>query len=235
MASPGFTFKQFHVAHDRCGMKVGTDAVLLGAWTPVDSARRILDIGTGSGVIALMLAQRSHPDTHIDAIEIDANASLQASENILASPWPDKVLVHHVSLQAYQSEPYDLIVSNPPYFGAGQSFSDPARATARHDGALSQHELLQSAARLLAPAGRLALVMPKEEGERCCALAAQYGLHCLQIDRVRSTPSKEVNRLLMLFSRECVGIECNEICIHSASGSYSERYIQLTSAFYLKM
>ncbi|AZU49731.1 tRNA (adenine-N6)-methyltransferase [Aeromonas hydrophila] len=110
----GFTFKQFHVAHDRCAMKVGTDGILLGAWAPVTNARRILDIGSGSGLIALMLAQRSPAGCRIDAVELDSNAARQARENAAASPWHERVSVIESAIQTYQAAPYDLIVSNPP-------------------------------------------------------------------------------------------------------------------------
>ncbi len=151
----GFTFKQFHVAHDRCAMKVGTDGILLGAWAPVTNARRILDIGSGSGLIALMLAQRSPADCRIDAVELDSNAARQARENAAASPWHERVTVIESAIQTYQAAPYDLIVSNPPYFVAGQSFRDPARALARHTGGLDSRDLLAACDRLLAPAARL--------------------------------------------------------------------------------
>ncbi len=110
----GFTFKQFHVEHDRCAMKVGTDGILLGAWAPLGKARRILDIGTGSGLIALMLAQRSHVDCRIDAVELDKHAAQQARENVAASPWPLRVTIIESAIQGYQADPYDLIVANPP-------------------------------------------------------------------------------------------------------------------------
>ncbi|PTT52789.1 tRNA1(Val) (adenine(37)-N6)-methyltransferase, partial [Aeromonas sp. HMWF014] len=130
----GFTFKQFHIEHDRCAMKVGTDGILLGAWAPVANASRVLDIGTGSGLIALMLAQRSRSDCLIDGVELDRDAATQARANVAASPWTSRVNIVENAIQDYRAPPYDLIVSNPPYFVAGQSFSDPARALARHTG-----------------------------------------------------------------------------------------------------
>ncbi len=111
--SRGFTFKQFHINHDRCAMKVGTDGILLGAWAPVEQARRVLDIGSGSGLIALMLAQRSRSDCHIDGVELDSDAVIQARENVAASPWADRVTITESAVQEYQADPYDLIVSNP--------------------------------------------------------------------------------------------------------------------------
>ncbi|MBZ6065688.1 tRNA1(Val) (adenine(37)-N6)-methyltransferase [Aeromonas schubertii] len=235
MASPGFTFKQFHVAHDRCAMKVGTDGVLLGAWAPVAGARRILDIGSGTALVALMLAQRSAPESHIDAVEIDSAAAAQARENIASSPWPEKIHLHEGAIQTFDGGPFDLIVSNPPYFVNGQSFSDPARAQARHTGSLDQQDLLVACRRLLAPNGLVALVLPRMEGERLRDLAAQYDLHCVCNEVVITREGKEANRVLLLLSREFNQCKVGQIVIHSADGAYSDRYVQLASPFYLKM
>ncbi len=130
----GFTFKQFFVAHDRCAMKVGTDGILLGAWAPVAGVKRILDIGTGSGLVALMLAQRTPEDVTIDAVELDAQAAEQASENVAASPWAHRIAVHAQDIvswrgQAEQTARYDLIVSNPPYYEPGVNGACSQRRT----------------------------------------------------------------------------------------------------------
>ena len=140
-------------------MKVGTDGILLGAWAPVANAHRVLDIGTGSGLIALMLAQRSRSDCLIDGVELDRDAATQARANVAASPWTSRVNIVENAIQDYQAPRYDLIVSNPPYFVAGQSFSDPARALARHTGALGSRDLLAACHRLLSAAGQVALTL----------------------------------------------------------------------------
>ena len=176
MGSPNFRFKQFTVWHDRCAMKVGTDGVLLGAWCPLphrpiaSSPYRLLDIGTGSGLIALMLAQRlssqspiaNNPYT-IDAIDMDADAVNQANYNFEQSPWAKHLHAHQTSLQDWQSQTkYNLIVSNPPYFQSSLKNPDQARATARHTDSLSYGELIRHAARLLADHCRIALILPAE-------------------------------------------------------------------------
>lgn len=231
----GFTFKQFHVEHDRCAMKVGTDGILLGAWAPLGKARRILDIGTGSGLIALMLAQRSHADCRIDAVELDKHAAQQARENAAASPWPLRVTIIESAIQGYQAAPYDLIVANPPYFVAGQSFSDPARAMARHTGALDSHALLAACDRLLTPDGQVALVVPTAMADEILCISADYDLHAVCYTAVITRAGKEANRVLLLLGRGLNRCDRGEIVIHSAEGTYSDRYIQLTSPFYLKM
>ena len=233
--SRGFTFKQFHINHDRCAMKVGTDGILLGAWAPVEQARRVLDIGTGSGLIALMLAQRSRSDCHIDGVELDSDAVIQARENVAASPWADRVTITESAVQGYQAAPYDLIVSNPPYFVAGQSFSDPARAMARHTGALDSHALLAACDRLLAPNGEVALVLPTAMADEILCISADYDLHGICYTAVITREGKEANRVLLRLGRGLNRCERGDIVIHSADGAYSDRYIQLTSPFYLKM
>ncbi|MGY3916311.1 tRNA1(Val) (adenine(37)-N6)-methyltransferase [Aeromonas australiensis] len=231
----GFTFKQFHIEHDRCAMKVGTDGILLGAWAPVGQARRVLDIGTGSGLIALMLAQRTADECHIDAVELDINAASQARENAAASPWAARVTVIESAIQAYQAAPYDLIVSNPPYFLAGQSFSDPARALARHTGALDSHQLLAACDRLLSLNGQVALVLPTAMADEILCISANYDLHGICYTAVITREGKEANRVLLLLGRGLNRCDRGEIVIHSAGGAYTDRYIHLTSPFYLKM
>ncbi|MGL6334609.1 tRNA1(Val) (adenine(37)-N6)-methyltransferase [Aeromonas jandaei] len=233
--SRGFTFKQFHINHDRCAMKVGTDGILLGAWAPVEQARRVLDIGSGSGLIALMLAQRSRSDCQIDGVELDSDAVIQARENVAASPWADRVAITESAVQGYQAAPYDLIVSNPPYFVAGQSFSDPARAMARHTGALDSHALLAACDRLLAPNGEVALVLPTAMADEILCISADYDLHGICYTAVITREGKEANRVLLRLGRGLNRCERGDIVIHSADGAYSDRYIQLTSPFYLKM
>lgn len=233
--SSGFTFKQFHIDHDRCAMKVGTDGILLGAWAPVEQAHRVLDIGTGSGLIALMLAQRSTNDCRIDGVELDKDAADQARDNVAASPWATRVSIIESAIQDYQAPPYDLIVSNPPYFVAGQVFSDPARALARHTGALDPHALLAASRRLLSQDGRLALVLPTAMADEILCISADYDLYSLCYTAVITREGKEANRVLLLLGRGLSRCEQGEIVIHSTAGGYSDRYIQLTHPFYLKM
>ncbi len=216
MASEGFQFKQFFVAHDRCAMKVGTDGVLLGAWAEPAvskvrpaSAFSILDVGTGSGLIALMLAQRcSH--AQIDAVDIDEAAIEQAADNFRSSPWSDRLHAFHARLQDWQivhrtsspcTLPYSLIVSNPPYFRNSLKNPDKARELARHTDTLSYTELLHHSARLLHEEGRLCLILPAEAEEEVCALAAQEGFVLTRVTRVYSKVSKPARRVLLQFEK----------------------------------
>ena len=212
MSTPNFRFKQFTVWHDRCAMKVGTDGVLLGAWAPANSftpnpLTRILDIGTGSGLIALMLAQR-FPEASIDAIDIDEAAVEQARENFVVSPWTDRLHAFHARLQDWQNHPlqitnykYDLIVSNPPDFQNSLKNPDKGRQTARHTDTLSYAELLRHSARLLTEKGLLALVLPAEVEQEVHGLAAAELLSLTRITRVYSKESKPARRVLLGFEK----------------------------------
>ena len=156
-----FAFRHFIVHHDRCSMKIGTDAVLLGAWTRVAGAKTMLDIGTGSGILALMLAQRASPEARIDALEIAQPDFLQANENARHSPWPEKIKVHPTSIQAYRTKTkYDLIVCNPPYFINSLLPASPSRKLARHTTSLSNSDLLSAVKRLLSDQAHSLLFSP---------------------------------------------------------------------------
>ena len=245
MGSPNFRFKQFTVWHDRCAMKVGTDGVLLGAWCPLAIATsegeyKVLDIGTGSGLIALMLAQRatSIDDTPIviDTIDIDADAAEQAQYNFEQSPWSKLLRIYQSSLQEWQSEKeYDLIVSNPPYFQGSLKNPDAQRATARHTDSLSYSELIAHSERLLRRNGTLALVLPIEAEEEILSLAAAAGLSPIAITYVHTKPGKPVKRILMALTKgDAVGeVDGNHFYIESADSPRSEEYKKLTEEFYL--
>ncbi len=259
MASEGFQFKQFFVAHDRCAMKVGTDGVLLGAWAPIDfnissfTNFRILDVGTGSGLIALMLAQR-FPQAHIDAIDIDKSAMEQAAENFAASPWSDRLHAWLSSIQEWQmvngtcpnGKWYDLIVSNPPYFRNSLKNPDKARELARHTDTLSYTELLHHSARLLREEGRLCLILPAEAEEEVCALAAQEGFVLTRVTRVYSKVSKPARRVLLAFEKSkyrytdiptCRDSENpvseDTLVLEDDKGGRSAAYQEITKDFYL--
>ena len=159
-----FRFKQFTIHQDACAMKVGTDGVLLGVLADVTAATHLLDIGTGTGLVALMLAQRN-PSMSIDAIEIDSKAAKQAAENVAQSPWP-QIRVHCAALQTYTAnQPYNLIVSNPPYFVNSLKAPKAARTTARHTDSLSFNELVEGVDRLLSPAGHWVQEWPDRFGD----------------------------------------------------------------------
>lgn len=245
MASACFKFKQFTVWHDRCAMKVGTDGVLLGAWCPVDSQAsssnsfkgfKVLDVGTGSGLIALMLAQRLQ-GAQITAIDIDAGAVEQAKYNFSVSPWADRLNCQQISLQDLEGEGvYDLIVSNPPYFQDSLKNPDSQRAMARHTDTLSYDELLANGARLLTENGTFALVLPIEAESQIIAQAKAYGLFPTHITHVYPKPGKAAKRLLIAlqatFSNE-IGAKLNELTLESENEPRSEAYKELTKEFYL--
>lgn len=221
-------------------MKVGTDSVLLGAWVDVTSANptTILDVGTGSGILALMLAQRC-PNARIDAVEIDEAAYQQAKDNVLQSSRADRIRVYHQSFQAFSkkhSATYDLIVSNPPYFVSSLPSPNAQRSVARHASSLSQNELIEGTLNLLKPDGRLAVVLPYTEGETFSSTAKAAGLYCARTLPIRPNPSKPVHRLLLEFSLvEKQAIVEKELCIElSERHAYSEEYRELTKDFYLK-
>ena len=235
MGSKPFRFKKFSIAHDRCTHKVGTDGVLLGAWVNVcDADRRILDIGTGSGLIAIMLAQRSGPHAHIDALDIEAPDVRQARENAAASLWPAKVEVHHTSLQQFfPGRQYDLIVSNPPWFVNSLLPPDERRRMARHTAELPFDDLLTHALRLLSPAGRLALILPHREGLNFQALARDNGLVSLRQATFRARAHKNPERLLMELAASGYQQEAEELILYDGE-NWSAQYTDLTRAFYLK-
>lgn len=179
-----FRFKQFSVANRLAAMKVGTDGVLLGAWADTTGARRILDAGTGSGLIALMLAQRT-PDASITAIDIVDDAVTEAAENIAASPWSDRITALHGDILTYRpNSPYDIIVSNPPFFNTTLRSPDSARAIARHGDGLTFGSLIALAPSLLAPDGSLAFISPAEREDDIVCAAAMARMYITRLTRV---------------------------------------------------
>ncbi len=241
----GFSFKQFHVSHVDCAMKVGTDGILLGGWADVttmsDQPLKALDIGTGSGLISLMLAQRCQGELQAIAIDIDELACQQAKTNIDNSPWSSSIAVKHVALQpftqAYKDEAtkFDLIVSNPPYFAHGQYFADDARKTARHTGSLTHQELVNCALKLLSPHGCIALVLPYDAGCELVNYCQQLGNLQITCLNIRTTPTKAYKRMLMRISRGCNELKNQSLTVHNPDGSYSHDYQSITKDFYLKM
>lgn len=239
-ASPrGFRFKQFFVADGDCAMKVGTDGILLGSWATLPAQGGILDIGCGSGLISLMLAQRTQDrllSLPVTGVELDSGASHQARENITNSPWHPRMNIVHQDISAFDpGHEFSLIVSNPPYFVHGQSFDDQRRAQARHTGSLDFATLLRQAARLLTDDGRFSVILPYQEGLGFIELAGSMDWFCHQQCRVKTTPRKDYHRLLITLGRQPGGCDIAELVIHDPTGGYSEDYIRLTRDFYLKM
>lgn len=217
-------------------MKVGTDAVLLGAWVNVEGASRILDVGTGCGIIALMLAQRTANDVIIEGIEVEFTDAEQAQENTNHSPWANRVAIHSVAMQDYHSTAqFDLIVSNPPYFINSQLPPTSHRAQARHTQTLSFEELIYHSLRLLNANGRLAVILPFEEGNLFQSLAEQQGLFPTSRLAFYSRQGKPQERWLLEFSKIKLPIKEEQLILHSEGESWSDDYKNLTRAFYLKL
>lgn len=234
-----FRFQKFSVAHSRSTMKVGTDGVLLGAWADTHSARNILDIGTGCGLIALMAAQRT-PDAHVTAIDIDQASIDEATENFQASPFTEKLEALQADIQTFSTQPntfqYDCILSNPPFFTESLLSPNPTRAAARSvAGGLSFQTLIESAVRLLAPGGSLQIILPFQEAPRILDIAIGAGLHLLRRTDITTKATKPPRRTLLHWTNQPTSapILHNQICLTGAHGNRSEDYQALTKDFYL--
>lgn len=259
MANKPFQFKQFTVAQDRCAMKIGTDGVLLGAWVSLEnSPESILDIGAGTGIIALQLAQRSYAET-IDAIEIDDEAYEQCTHNFEHSPWADRLFCYHASIQEFVSEiddTYDIIISNPPFYSPpqglplgrvslveGRTPSSPsrenntsvARKKARFYDSLPFEHLVISAAHLLSENGTFAVILPKKEEAHFIKIASKSKLFPKRICRVKGTPTSEEKRSLLEFTFLETKIKQESLVIETSRHKYTHEYHNLVKEFYLKM
>ena len=229
----GFRFKQFAVEQEDVAMKVGTDGVLLGAWANSDNVKRILDIGTGTGVIALQMAQRN-PIAHIYAVEIDDTAAKRARANFDISPWAERLTVEQTAVQEFApAEKFDLIVSNPPYFVDSLLPPDAKRSTARHTHDLTFEELDSAVCRLLDDNGRFALILPVTEFEKYLALTQ---LHLVRRCDVCPVEGGAIKRIMGEFAKQpTTEIEIENIAIERGRrGDYTDDYRALTKDFYLK-
>ena len=234
-----FKFKQFAVNQDRCAMKIGTDAVLLGAWCPIDNnPKSILDVGAGTGILALMLAQRTNAD-QIDALEIDEEAYEQCVENFENSPWADKLFCYHAALDEFVDDPedeYDLIISNPPFYSEDFKTTDEQRDLARFQDAMPFEDLIEAADLLLSENGTFAVVIPYKEEERFIDLCAEYELYAVKATRVKGSQKTPIVRSLLAFKRyELSVLTADELVIEINRHEYTDDYINLTQDFYLKM
>jgi tRNA1Val (adenine37-N6)-methyltransferase len=234
-----FSFKQFSIQQDKTAMKVGTDGVLLGAWTPIENnPQAILDIGTGTGLIALMLAQRSSA-LQIDALEIDENAYEQAVDNFENSLWGDRLFCFHAGLDEFVEEPedeYDIIVSNPPFYSEDYKTENEQRDLARFQDAMPFEDLVEAADLLLSENGIFAVIIPYKEEERFIDLCAEAELFPIKVTRVKGSHTTPIVRSLLAFKRyELSVLEADELIIEINRHEYTDDYITLTQDFYLKM
>ncbi|MCZ2100607.1 MAG: methyltransferase [Chitinophagales bacterium] len=238
MAKP-FRFKQFEIHQDHCPMKVNTDGVLLGAWSDIRNAQKALDIGTGTGVIAMMLAERNE-HLNVKAIEIDKPAFLQAASNVRNCIFANRIQVYHYSIQDYASishQKYDLIISNPPYFDAGTLAENPLKANVRHTIQLPHEDLLIAVQQLLKEGGHFDVILPVTEGRRLIERAEKYGLFPIHITEVYPKTHKPIERLLIRLGHQSQGATIDQLIIHNSDHpkDYTAAYIQLTKDFYLFM
>lgn len=236
----GFQCKQFFVAHDKCGMKVGTDSLILGSWVNCNNAKRILDIGAGSGLLSLMAAQQS-PCSQIDAIEIDENAALQAKENVLCSPWSAQIHVHNDSVEHWSPDtPYDVIISNPPYFytakkpttsHAGQSAQ---RQLARSESGLTLHSFCHAVARLLSNTGRGYFVLPSNRAQELESLLTTLSLCITQQLWVKSFAEDDPYLCIFAVSKNTPSTRlCDQLTIYNHDRTYTSQYKLLCREYYL--
>jgi len=231
-----FHFKKFSIEDSAAAMKIGTDALLLGAWTPCGIETRILDIGTGSGILALMMAQRNNK-TEIDAVEINTDAAVLAQKNVQLSPWPDYIHIYNDPIQKFESEiqnKYSLIISNPPFFTDSLKAPDKARNTARHNDTLPVKDLLKITSKLLTENGKAAFIIPADAFENWTHEASNLFLFPAFITWVRSSLNHSPHRVMVVFARDKKPeTTVNDLSIYSSKDIYTNEYRELTKEFYL--
>jgi len=234
MANNYFEFKQFTIYQDGSAMKVGTDGVLLGAWADINNKKNILDIGTGTGLIAIMAAQRNS-NALIDAIEIDSEASKQALENVKRTKWCDRINVINISLQDFITDmKYDLIVSNPPFFNNSTKAAEKQRTDARHTYSLPHHEIILFAKNHLSDNGILSLILPIKEGEELITFGVNNQLYCSRKTFVIPKPGSQPKRLLLEFSVHNCDTQIDYFTSETEKRHiYTDEYKKLTKDFYL--
>ena len=238
MGADVFQFKQFQVKQAKAAMKVGTDGVLLGAWVTIpDTAFSILDVGSGTGLIALMMAQRSHAEV-IDAVELNAESYIQTVENFEISDWGDRLFCYHASFQEFEDEiedSYDVIISNPPFYTDTFKEDSSERTMARHTETLNYEDLLRGSSKLLSDLGICAFVIPFKEEALFMETAKEFGLYPEKICRVKGTAESPIKRSLLQFSKKENAPEISELIIEISRHVYTDAYKSLVKDFYLKM
>lgn len=238
MSNKPFQFKEFTIQQDKTAMKVGTDGVLLGAWAHLKPTYfSVLDIGAGTGLIALMLAQKSNAEV-VDAIELNDEAYEQTVENFEQSSWGDRLFCYHASLQEFVEEiddEYDFIISNPPFYTSTYKNLSEERAMARHTESLTYNELLEGTSKLLSDIGSCAFIIPFSEEENFIKIAKGYKLFPNRITRVKGTENAAIKRSLLQFSFSELEIETSELIIEIERHIYTQDYIDLVQDYYVKM
>ncbi|MDR0830341.1 MAG: methyltransferase [Prevotellaceae bacterium] len=247
-----FNFKQFSIIQQQSAMKVGTDGVLLGAWCAAENAESALDIGCGTGLIALMLAQRN-PNLQIDAVEIDENSAEEAKINVKNSKWGDRISVFCQDITSFRAlsekstenqeipacagmteKGYDLIVSNPPFFENSLKSPNSQRTAARHNDNLTLQQLAKIAAENLTENGYFSVVLPAEQTENFILFCQTNNLFLARQTNIFTTPNSAVRRVLLEFSKQNISLKINDLTIEYSSNNFTEEYKNLTKDFYLK-
>lgn len=233
--SNGFQFKQFFIQHDRCAMKVNTDGILLGAIADIQHAKHILDLGTGSGLVALMLAQRTPAHCQITAIELEQNAFQQAIENAQHSAWATRIEVRQGDILAVDfAQKFDLIVANPPYFSDGLAAKSNARQLAR-TATQSHLSWLLQAKKWLTAQGKITFILPTETASKLLEHLPTSGLFCQQIYQIHTKPKQVAKRSIITFGLMPRQLKQYRLTIYNDQNQYTEEYKKLTQAFYLNM
>jgi tRNA1Val (adenine37-N6)-methyltransferase len=229
-----FQFKRFTIRQDKATLKVGTDGVILGAWADVAGAERVLDIGTGTGLLALMVAQRNE-GAQVDAVDIDDASAEQATENVAASPWSDRVRVHRMDVRRMKSDrKYDLIICNPPFYAGEMASPDPRAGLARHSGELSFEELVEQVDEHLADHGRFACIIPMNREVELAAAFAQRSIHPARRCEVKYLEDRPPKRLLLEFGRGRKDFDPELLVVEHRPGEFTLQYKYLLKDFLLK-
>lgn len=232
--SQGFQFKQFFIQHDRCAMKVNTDGILLGAIASIDDCRQVLDLGTGSGLVAIMLAQRSSENCDIIGLELEQNAYLQAVENAKNSAWHNRICILQGDVMQHQFEvKFDLIVSNPPYFSNSLTSSTKERDLARSITTYTHLDWLMQAKHWLSEKGRITIILPAEVAKQLILQSEKIGLYCIEQWQIFTKQGKTAKRMIVSFSLRYEIYERRELIIYDANNHYTAEFKYLTQDFYL--
>jgi len=231
-----FHFKQFSLSHHRSTMKVGTDAVLLGIWTELDGVEDVLDVGTGCGILPLLLAARK-ASVRVDAVELDAASAREASENFRLSPFAGRLQVFHEDINTFHpaeaGKKYDLVISNPPFFVNDRRPEKKSRQMARHSDTLSYEQLAKAGERFLKQQGRFAVVLPYRESRLFLKAAAEAGLHLHKQMLIFPMPCKEPNRVNLLLGSSAAVPETEKFIIRNEDGSFTLQYLDMVKNYYL--